>query len=76
MTDLADTPSSSPANQVTPAGESLVNVCAAADCRYNRDRSCRAGAVSIAFVAGRPICATYSPVPAPPDDAQSTLSTA
>jgi hypothetical protein len=43
--------------------ESLVAACDATDCTYNRDRACTAGAVTIAFVAGKPLCATYSPRP-------------
>jgi len=71
MADLTDTHSPAPAKPVTTAGESLVNVCAAIDCRYNHDCSCGAGAVSVAFVAGRPICATYSPVPVSSDSVSS-----
>ncbi|MBC8101316.1 MAG: hypothetical protein H7Z41_01835 [Cytophagales bacterium] len=55
----------SPMKPVVAEGESLINGCAAADCRYNHNSACRAGAVSIALLQGRPVCATYSPLPLP-----------
>jgi hypothetical protein len=44
-----------------PREESLVAACDATGCTYNRDSACTAGAVTIAFVAGKPVCAAYSP---------------
>lgn len=41
--------------------ESLVAQCDARECEYNRDGSCAAGAISIAFIGGAARCATYAP---------------
>jgi len=56
-----------PAAPAPSRDESVVAACDAADCAYNRDRACTAGTVTIAFVGGKPVCATYSTRQAPPE---------
>ncbi len=47
----------------TPPPLSLVAACDARDCLYNRAAACTAGAVTIAVVNGRAVCATHTPRP-------------
>lgn len=56
-----------------PTPESLVAACDAADCRYNRDRACAAGAVTIAVIRGAAVCGTYTPSAAASDDKTAAL---